>query len=178
MTINMNAFRQGDSRQLELVFEFLYPTLCRYAGRLLPNSAAAEDIVMDSLLYLWKHRTKPQHKSDIKAFLCRNIRHRCQNHDKRLERCQNAHLEMVYLNCKAPVDPYHAFACSEELEEVMKAASTLPPRMAQIFHLAYMDELTTTEIARNMHISRKTVLCQRRKAVRMLLHKFRRPGRK
>ena len=53
----IEKLRLGDEQAFRYIYDCHYILLCRFAYQLLDDVALAEEIVDDTIFYLWEHRT-------------------------------------------------------------------------------------------------------------------------
>lgn len=173
MIINMDAFRQGEKQQFTIVFNRYHAQLCRFAARFLHDRPAAEDMVTDSFMALWQQHAVIKSEDHLQAFLYLGVRNACINHRRALQVRQKAHREIGYWNNGKAVDPHQLLVGAEELCILIAAAGKLPPRTAEVFRMAYLENRPAKAIACKLGITRKSVLNERRKGVNLLKEKWR-----
>ena len=172
MHFDMQAFQRGDRKQWDSVFKDFYNAICDFARQRLPDDAFTEDIVMNNFLSLWNQRYNLKDKHHIIYFLYVAVRNECIKYNRRFRVKQEAYNEITWLTGAAAIDPHHKFDYMEHLNNVCKAISDLPRETEQVFRMSYFESLDIATIARKLKKSPKTVLNQRRKAVKSLYNKL------
>jgi RNA polymerase sigma-70 factor (ECF subfamily) len=71
------AFQHGEEAGFNYFFTSLYPALVYYAGRILGDRPAAEDIVEESFIKIWERHTTFTHPNVIKSWLYTTVRNAC-----------------------------------------------------------------------------------------------------
>lgn len=52
----IEEIRNGSMQAFRVIYDQHYPVLCRFAFQFLNDRGLAEEIVDDSIFYLWEHR--------------------------------------------------------------------------------------------------------------------------
>ncbi len=162
-------FNQGDQEVFARIYQELYPFIFSYTRRLADSSAAAQDIVSDSFIKLWKNRGGFENLAKVKSFVFQTARNACLDYLKhaRLER------EKAVLLSKQLEEPAEnlleaAERRAELLDLIYREIERLPRQRRLIFQLYYLSGLTNTEIAARLGISEKSVSNQKTLAMKTL----------
>ena len=152
----LDRVRAGDEAAYDTVFRTWYPALVRVAGALLKDSDAAEEVVQDVLVELWRRRQVMDADVTLRAYLLRAVRNRALNHLRHLKvrRDTTGDVEALY---DEPVTADQPVVAAELSEAVKKALDELPPRCREVFDLSRVHNLKYAEIAETLGISQKTV---------------------
>ncbi len=155
---NINsAFKNIDISGFEILFNELYPELCRYSIQFVRREHIAEDIVQEQFIYLWKKRDKLKIHSSVKSYLYKAVK------NKSIDYLRNKYTKLTFVTEDAAYElPGNIFADSNiEEEEILilarKALDILPEKCHIIFSLSTFGELSNKQIAGQLKISVKTV---------------------
>lgn len=163
----LGGLRAGRQDAYESIFKSYYAQLVGAAESMLRERSAAEDVVQDVMVELWKRRQSIDVETSLRAYLFRAVRNRSLN--------QIRHRKIAPL-----ADPETANrvagggAADRELETrelntaLRKAVATLPDRCREVFELSRVQGLSYAEIGKVLEISVKTVEAQMGKALRVL----------
>ncbi len=163
---NLTGPTESDERvQLEKLFKAHYAALVSFAAGMVASTDAAEDLVQEVFLTVWRRRAEARLDAIPRAYLYKAVRHRALNalrHDR--------------VAREAVGQPEHSFVPSveddlirSELEAAVRAAiSRLPDRARLMFTLNRYQGLTYAEIAEVTGVSVKTVETQMGRALRAL----------
>lgn len=163
----LERVRAGDEAAYDAAFRTWYAPLVRVAGALLKDTDAAEEVVQDVMVELWRRRHVMDAGITLRAYLLRAVRNRSLNHLRhlRVRRETTVDVEALYDEPVASDQPVVA----KELGEAVKVAlDELPPRCREVFDLSRVHGLKYAEIAETLGISQKTVEAQMGKALRIL----------
>ena len=130
------------------------------AYRMLKDPSAAEDVVQEAFLSLWRQAASFQAgKSSFRTWLLSIVHHRAID---RLRRAQNrevsdAALEGAPERPDATVNVEREVAASIEADQIRKALEVLPPDQRRAIELAYFGGHSHSEIAKLLGIPVGTV---------------------
>ena len=163
----LERVRAGDEAAYDTVFRTWYAPLVRVAGALLKDTDAAEEVVQDVMVELWRRRHVMDAGITLRAYLLRAVRNRSLNHLRHLKvrRDTTVDVEALY---DEPVTADQPVVAKELGEAVRIALDGLPPRCREVYDLSRVQGLKYAEIAETLGISQKTVEAQMGKALRVL----------
>lgn len=159
--------RVGAEEAFEAVFRAWYAPLVRAAEAMLRDRAAAEEVVQEMMLALWRRRETLHVDESLRAYLYQATRNRALNHLRRQRIEHRAAPRLAEQPVSTPVADA-ALGERELADAIRDAVSALPPRCREVFELSRVHGLTYAEIARTLEISVKTVEVQMGKALRVL----------
>jgi RNA polymerase sigma-70 factor (ECF subfamily) len=129
------------------------------AHRILRDQHAAEDVVQDAFLSLWRHaRTYSAARGSLRSWLCAIVRNRAI--DRTRGRAGRSRLDGrldVHAWIAEAVDVSDQVIGTLEGERVRVGLSSLPEPQRRTLELAYFDGYTQSEIAGRMHVPLGTV---------------------
>jgi RNA polymerase sigma-70 factor (ECF subfamily) len=156
----------------DAALESHYVELCEYVLRLVGSAEAAEDLVQDLFLNLWKTRgprdaerlTRPYLFAAARNAALKYLRHR---------RVVDAWIERASREEPPTAASPSDLCIRRDLEDaVARAIVELPPRCREIFLLRRRDQLSYQEIAARAGVSVGTVKCQMWRAMVLLREKL------
>lgn len=154
---------EGSDEAFARLFRSYAPGLCAYLARYVDSPAAAEDIVQDLFLTLWRKRAEIHIDGAVSTYLLRAAKNRALNH-----------LRSARLSDQYAVAQFHAVdERSEEAEllaivDLEDAIGKLPPRCRLIFTMSRQHGFTYQKIADDLGLSVKTVDTQMQRAMKSL----------
>ncbi|ERJ61368.1 RNA polymerase sigma factor [Sphingobacterium paucimobilis] len=169
----LQLVRDQDSRvAYEELYKRFYAVLLRLAYQKIADFAAAEDIVQDILLQVWKRRTRIVLKERLASYLAKAVKY------KVLDIIAKNKNKDLYLSAVGDeltgIISNTDYAARESLfkEYIDEELSKLPPRMRETFLLSREEGLTHEEIASQLGISIHTVSTHITKAISILKKKL------
>ena len=154
--------RRGDDAALTEVYAEYGVRLCAYAFRWTRSREAAEEIVQDVFLGLWRGREQWQFSGPVNAYLFRAVRNRVANHLRR-DRVALRFQERASMSEEPIALGARAGAADDAMERdelrasVQAAIAQLPDRCREVFLLNREQGLTYAEIAQLQSVTVKTV---------------------
>lgn len=148
-TLLAQRLAAGDDHALGEIFDRLAPAVYGAAVRVLGEGSAAQDVVQDVFVELWRDpaRYEPATAS-LRTFLTLRARHRAvdlvRSELRRVARQERQH------RLAGPADrpsPFELVADAEAARVVRAAVALLPDSQRQVVELAYYRGLTCREVA-------------------------------
>ena len=156
----MRLVQRGDARAFETIYDRHGSAAFSLAYRIAGNRAAAEDIVQEAFLSVWRSsaRYRPD-RGNLRSWLLSVVHNRAIDslrrgmvHDRR--RASDEGLEERF-EARERTDV--EAARHDEAREVRSALGTLPPEQLKVIELAYFGGFTHSEIAEMLHTPIGTV---------------------
>ena len=116
----------------------------RFARTYVRDTATAEDIVMDSLMYYWENRSALPHQMNIPAYVLTIVKNRCINHLRR---------EQKHQEVKRMLSEHKDW----ELNVRISTLDSLPEQSRHIFIRSKYERLSHREIADDLGLSVKSI---------------------
>jgi RNA polymerase sigma-70 factor, ECF subfamily len=139
----------GDDHALAEIFDRLAPAVYGAAVRVLGEGAAAQDVVQDVFVELWRDRVRYDPASaSLRTFLTLRARHRAvdlvRSELRRIARQERQHRLAAPQADPSPLD---LVAGAEAASVVRDAVALLPDGQREVVELAYYQGLTCREVA-------------------------------
>jgi RNA polymerase sigma-70 factor (ECF subfamily) len=160
------AFRNGDQKAFDSLFNSFWEPLFQFAYRGLRDTDEAKEAVQELFIYLWTNRENLATPLSVEAYLFTALKNRMLNqvlkrktYHQKLQvlapaRETNEVLELLYLK--------------DSEKQVMQQIAQLPERMKQVVHLSEFSGLSIPEIASVTGTSEQTVRNQLNQAIKKL----------
>lgn len=165
----LERVRASDMEAFRLLFETYQPVLFRYVLANVRDSDVAHDIVQDTFLRVWNHRTSLQPDLSFIAYLLRVGGNLLRDHAKHREVRTRLEVNIplpVPSSQENPETATHSNLLQERIAAVIQ--TKLPQRCREVFILSRIEGMSNTEISAALHISVKTVENQITRAQRIL----------
>ena len=143
----------GDAEAFEALFDRYGDIVYSVSIRILRDEAAAEDVVQDVFVRLWRRPERfDAQRGQFVSWLVSVARHRAIDEHRSLQRRQRYENAAGVNGDVAPpsttgIDPILAALLSEDRAEVRRALAGLPDEQRRTSELAYFGGLTQREIA-------------------------------
>ncbi|RFS26556.1 RNA polymerase sigma-70 factor [Chitinophaga silvatica] len=152
------VWREDDQASFRQLFNHFYKGLVRFAIDLAAGREAAEEIVSDVFIQLWKNRQHNERIQHIKTYLYTSVRNRCYNHHRDSFKHQWQAIEDVEESLPGEI---HTHLEYKEMQEWLDlAVRKLSPQAKTIFRLIREEGFKYKEVATILDISPRTVETQ------------------
>ena len=146
----MVLVQRGDPRAFETIYDRHGGAAFSLAYRMVGNRPAAEDVVQESFLSIWRSRMRYQaERGSVRSWILGIVHHRTIDslrrnlvHDKR-----RSSAEGIEERHEAPERTELEAVRRDEARSVRDALETLPGEQTRVIELAYFGGFTHTEIA-------------------------------
>jgi RNA polymerase sigma-70 factor (ECF subfamily) len=161
--------RDGDVAAFEIVFRTHYNGLCSFVRQQVGSAEAAEEVVQEVFLNVWRGRGGIDPDQSLRAYLYRAARNTALNQLKRRR------LERRWLAASAGPTSHAISAVADDAVReheltiaIQQRVASLPERCRLIFTMSREQGLSYAEIAEALGISVKTVETQMGRALKTL----------
>lgn len=162
----------GDRQAFARLFRFFAPRVRAYLMRLGSDDAAAEDLMQDVMLTVWRRApTYDPALAGVSTWVFTIARNRRIDALRRV-RQPPLDVDEPALVPAAPPLPDSAVAALQWEAKIATAIATLPPEQAQMLKLAYFDDRSHSDIAETLKLPLGTVKSRLRLAIGRLRSVF------
>lgn len=168
----LERLSRKEGASLQMLFETYFPVLCHFAGRFLPDTAAAKDIVQETFIKLWHSDRHFDTLTGLKSFLFTVTKNACLNWLRGNERLENKHRQAQGLSAEEENNIFSNIVVAESIALIYNEVRSMSPKMRQIFLLSYEQGLSVSEIAAHLNMNVKAVKKQKYKSIIALRTKF------
>ena len=169
----MGANFHIDTSQLNLLFKRYHRVLLYFARSMVHEQEAAEEIVSDSFVKLWRRRDAFENADKIKAFLYIVTKNACLNYVQSAHVRQEIDHEAIHLLESAEPETYVRLVRAELMQQIYEEVMKLPEKQREVFRLTYFEDLTTDEIAGRLGMTTTAIFANRSRASEALRKVFR-----
>ncbi len=180
-TQRLNRAQHGDVQAFAELIEPMRATLVRVAAGMV-GDADAEDVVLESLLRVWRALPTFRQRAALRTWVIRivrngaldRLRHRARLREVPLEPADEDETNATPRQWADPnaVEPVETMVLAERQRAVARALERLETPHRQVLELRYMDDLSYQEIATALSLSIGTVMSRlfygKRKLARLL----------
>ena len=156
----MQLVQAGNARAFELLFDRHGGAAFSLAYRMVGNRTAAEDVVQEALLSIWRSRLRYQpERGSVRSWILGIVHNRAIDGLRRntVHERRRASAEGIEEIHEAPERTDVEVARREEARSVREAIDTLPDNQGQVIQLAYFGGFTHTQIAEMLEMPIGTV---------------------
>lgn len=157
MLDTIKALNEGNHLAYEQLFDSWYEPLCRYAFSIIRDMEDAEDIVQKTFCKLWDQRETLNIKSSINSYLYRMVHNESLNAIHQKTSHQEHNLNYISTMNSADNSVMEHIIVNDLQLAIDKTLTSLPPQCRRVFEMSRMDQLSYSEIAKELDISINTV---------------------
>ncbi|HWW42181.1 RNA polymerase sigma-70 factor [Pedobacter sp.] len=155
--ILLKKYSEGNTSAYNVLFKKYFDALYGYALKNVKDRCAAEELVMDVMLSLWKKKGDIQVEQDLKAYLFRCIKNAIYNHYRR-KILPTVSLELIPEDHGLTSKGADYDLDSKELEKIYREKlGQLSPQRRKVYEMSREEDKTYSEIAKDMDLSVNTV---------------------
>ncbi len=168
----MSDFFDSNIVVLEEVFKTYNRPLLYFAHNMVREQGAAEEIVSDSFVKLWKARGQFPTQENIKAFLYIATKNACLNYLKSVHAQQRFEYDVSDNLLFTEPEIYAKIVRAELMQCIYQEVEKLPEKQQAVFRLSYLEGLDTDEISAKLGMSASAVFANRSRAIETLRKTF------
>ena len=150
LAYTIQTLKSGNQEAFEKLYRFYYKGLCAFSAQFV-SFAEAEEIVQDTMLWLWENKDKINPELSLKSLLFTTVKNKSLNlltHDDIKRR---VHQEIIDAFEEEFEDP-DTFLNREIMVAYHQAMSKVPAEFRQVFEMNRKQHLTHKEIALKLNI--------------------------
>ena len=157
------GLRRGKEEAFAYVFRMYYSPLLNYAGRILKDVEAANDVVQECFCRLYERRRELRKELQVRPYLYKSVYNACMDaikHQKESNYINQELLDFYFSKVVETPEAEQALLDEDLKGAIQDAINKLPERCREIFVLSKVDGLSNKQIAEQLNISMKTVEAQ------------------
>lgn len=162
----LSAVQRGDQKAFDTLFRRYYPMLCAYGHRFV-ELEDAEEIVEDSLLWIWENRETLVIESSLNSYLFKMVYRRALNKLAHINATQRADTRF-YEEMQEMLQDTDIYQIEELTQRIKNAIASLPESYREAFVMHRFRDMSYKEIAETLEVSPKTVDYRIQQALKQL----------
>ena len=151
----LSAVQRGDQKAFDTLFRRYYPMLCAYGHRFV-ELEDAEEIVEDSLLWIWENRETLVIESSLNSYLFKMVYRRALNKLAHIDATQRADTRF-YEEMQEMLQDTDYYQIEELAKRIEDAVAALPESYREAFVMHRFRDMSYKEIAETLGVSPKTI---------------------
>lgn len=167
----LQKIREGDQQAFNVLFERYFNKLYKYTLHHTNNAPLAEELVMDLMLWIWNKKDSLEIKGDVSAYLHRAMKNAIYSHFRKKE-LLTSELEPEELAIEAYQTASSGVAMREVEQEYHISLALLTPQRRKIFKMSRDEDMSHSQIARDLNLSVKTVEAHLSASLRFMRQRF------
>ena len=162
----LSAVQRGDQKAFDTLFRRYYPMLCAYGHRFV-ELEDAEEIVEDSLLWIWENRETLVIESSLNSYLFKMVYRRALNKLAHIDATQRADTRF-YEEMQEMLQDTDYYQIEELAKRIEDAVAALPESYRVAFVMLRFRDMSYKEIAETLGVSPKTIDYRIQQALKQL----------
>lgn len=162
----LTAVQHGDLKAFDTLFRRYYPMLCAYGHRFV-ELEDAEEIVEDSLLWIWENRETLVIESSLNSYLFKMVYRRALNKLAHIDATQRADTRF-YEEMQEMLQDTDYYQVEELTRRIEEAIAALPESYREAFVMHRFRDMSYKEIAETLGVSPKTIDYRIQQALKQL----------
>lgn len=162
--------------EFEVLYKKYYAEIWHYSAKILSShhvvnaNELSEDYLSEAFVSAYQRWDTFKSESNVKAFVYICVKNKCFNYLQAIKRQNISHKEIIFLSKEGELPDYWAIN-SDVIGFIFSELQKLPPQCQKITEL-FFKGVSSNEIATILHITRKTALNQKLKAIGILKQKI------
>lgn len=163
----ITALKAGEENVFDAVYRHYFRRLCAFCSQYVNEQEEIEEIVQDTMMWLWENRCSLLEELTLKTLLFTIVKNKALNHISHFEIKRRVHQEIIdkFDNEFSNPDFYLENELFHLYEEALKQ---LPKEFCEAYKLTRNQHLTHKEIAQKLNVSPQTVNYRVGQALRLL----------
>ena len=162
----LSAVQRGDQKAFDTLFRRYYPMLCAYGHRFV-ELEDAEEIVEDSLLWIWENRETLVIESSLNSYLFKMVYRRALNKLAHIDATQRADTRF-YEEMQEMLQDTDYYQIEELAKRIEDAVAALRESYREAFVMHRFRDMSYKEIAETLGVSPKTIDCRIQQTLKQL----------
>lgn len=162
----LEAIQKGNNAAFDTLFHRYYQVLCNYGNRFV-DLEDAEEIVQDSLLWIWENREILIVNVSVSSFLFTMVYRRALNRIKHNQRTLRV-LTQLHEDMQEVLHDVDFYQIQELMSKIDEAVTALPDTYRETFIMHRFQRMSYKKIAETLGVSNQTVAYRIQQALKLL----------
>lgn len=162
----LEAIQKGDNIAFNILFHRYYQLLCNYGNRFV-DLEDAEEIVQDSLLWVWKNREVLIINVSLSSFLFTMVYRKALNRIEHNQITQRV-LTQFHEDIQEVLHDVDFYQIQELMNKIDEAVAALPDAYREAFIMHRFQHMNYKKIAETLGVSYQTVAYRIQQALKLL----------
>ena len=162
----LEAIQKGDNIAFNILFHRYYQLLCNYGNRFV-DLEDAEEIVQDSLLWVWENREVLIINVSLSSFLFTMVYRKALNRIEHNQITQRV-LTQFHEDIQEVLHDVDFYQIQELMNKIDEAVATLPDAYREAFIMHRFQHMNYKKIAETLGVSYQTVAYRIQQALKLL----------
>ena len=172
LDINNNKFiiaalKAGEESVFDTIYRHYFSRLCGFCSQYVNEQEDIEEIVQETMLWLWENRSSLIEDLTLKTLLFTIVKNKALNRLSHLEIKRKVHLEIIE-KYESEFDNPDFYLKNELFQLYEDALKQLPKEFREAFEMNRNQHLTHKEIAEQLNVSPQTVNYRIGQALKLL----------
>ena len=163
----VSALKQGGEAAFDAVYRHYFRGLCVFCVQYVGELEEAEEIVQDTMMWLWENRTTLLEELNFKTLLFTIVKNKALNRLSHIE-VKRKVLQEIAGKYEEDFENPDFYLGNELFRLYREAVEKLPPDFREAYELTRNQQLTHREIAQRLHVSPQTVNYRVGQALKLL----------
>ena len=172
----IKSFHSGEEQGFDYFFNTWYKQFCFFATRYTNDIAAAEDIVSESFIRVWRKRESFTSAEKLKTYFYITIRNASFRWLDNLQRSTKHIQQLDRIAEKEDKAVIENIIRTELISQLYEAIKSLPPACQTIITKLYIEGKTIKETSIELQLAKTTVQTQKDRGIGLLRKLLPRPG--
>jgi RNA polymerase sigma-70 factor (family 1) len=152
---------RGNEMVFEQLYGYFYRRLFHFALSMVKVKEAAEEIIEDVYIRIWRQRENITAVRSLKVYLYTAVKNSSLNYlSKKAKENITEPFDHLHVEFREAADPEQLMITAEMFGKIRQAVEALPPRCKMIFKLIREDGLKYKEVSEILNISVNTIDAQ------------------
>ena len=163
----ITALQAGDEQAFDFVYRHYFSRLCGFCSQYVSEQEEIEEIVQDTMMWLWENRSCLLPDLTLKTLLFTIVKNKAFNRLSHFEIKRKVHQEIVE-KFESEFENPDFYLTNELFHLYHEALKQLPTEFRIAFEMNRNQHLTHKEIAEKLHVSAQTVNYRIGQALKLL----------